>query len=218
MTGHAIIAKIQEIQDYPTFNEWSRGFCESITEQIERGRKLSDKQMDVLTKIFNENTEEEVQKIERWADDYALKYAERTAKLLANYYQTTPYYRDVVRDILDGKVPDRRSFLNMLNNQYARKVIEESQRPAKHNIGDYIVGNANCESKHLEAVDSARLSRHVYRDFRMRGGFIVGISSLIKSAAKGAKRYKVLPIGSTVSFWVEERHVKKAPKPKIPKS
>ncbi len=217
MTEHAIIKRIHEIQDYPTFNEWSRGFCESITEQIERGRKLSEKQMDVLTKIFNENTEEEVQKIERWADDYELKYID-TAGLLANYYQTTPYYRDVVDDIIGGKVPNRRSFFNMLNNKYAHKVIEEAQRPAKYSIGDYILGNAQCQSKHLEAVDSGRLSRHTYNDFRMRGGFIVGISSMIKSAARGAKRYKVLPIGSTVSFWVEERHVKKAPKPKIPKS
>tara|TARA_Y100001963_G_scaffold13190_1_gene16473 strand:+ start:621 stop:1142 length:522 start_codon:yes stop_codon:yes gene_type:complete len=173
--------------------------------------------MDVLTKIFNENTEEEVQKIERWADDYELKYID-TAGLLANYYQTTPYYRDVVDDIIGGKVPNRRSFFNMLNNKYAHKVIEEAQRPAKYSIGDYILGNAQCQSKHLEAVDSGRLSRHTYNDFRMRGGFIVGISSMIKSAARGAKRYKVLPIGSTVSFWVEERHVKKAPKPKIPKS
>ena len=215
MKEHAIIKKINQIVDYPTMTDWSRGFCESITDQIERGRKLSEKQMDVLTRIFNENTEEEVEKLRRWDDDYALKYGE-TAKLLANYYQTTPYYRDVVNDVLSGRTPQRHSFFKMVNNKYAHKVIEESQRPAKYSVGDYVVANAGCDSRKLEAVDSARLSHHVFNDFRYRGGFIVGISSMIKSHAKGAKRYKILPLGSTVTFWVEERYLKKAPKPKKP--
>lgn len=213
MKEHAIIQKINEISDYPTMNDWSRGFCESITDQISRGRKLSVKQMDVLTRIFNENTEEEVKKLEHWPDDYELKYRD-TAQLLANYYQTTTYYRDVVNDILGGKTPERHAFFKMLNNKYAHKVIEESHRPAKFAIGDYVYANASCDSHRLEAVDSARLSRVVFNDFRYRGGFIVGISSMIKSAAKGAKRYKILPLGSTVTFWVEERFLKKAPKPK----
>tara|TARA_R100001163_G_C4993278_1_gene145076 strand:+ start:82 stop:735 length:654 start_codon:yes stop_codon:yes gene_type:complete len=217
MTEHAIIEKINQIAGYPTMNDWSRDFCESITEQIEKGRKLSDKQMDVLTRIFNENTEEEVQKLERWSDDFELKYSS-VAALLANYYKTTPYYRDVVNDILGGKVPNRRSFFKMLNNKFAHKVIEEAERPAKFRINDYVLGNAKCSHDHLEAVDSGRLGRHIYNDFRLRGGFIVGISSMIKSHARGAKRYKILPLGSTVSFWVEERHIKKAPKPKKPTS
>jgi hypothetical protein len=215
ITEHAIIEKINQIVDYPTMNDWSRGFCESITDQIERGRKLSEKQMDVLTRIFNENTEEEVKRLENWPEDYELKYYE-TAKLLANYYQSTPYYRDVVSDIITGRTPQRHSFFKMLNNRYAHKVIEESQRPARFSVGDYVVANASCTIKNLEAVDSARLSHHVFSDFRYRGGFIIGISSMIKSAAKGSKRYKILPLGSTVTFWVEERHLKKAPKPKKP--
>jgi len=215
MTEHAIIEKINQIVDYPTMNDWSRGFCESITEQIERGRKLSEKQMDVLTRIFNENTEEEVKRLENWSEDYQLKYYD-IAMLLANYYQTTPYYKGVVNDVLGGRTPDRYSFFKMLNNKYAHKVIEESQRPAKYSVSDYVVANASCDSRKLEAVDSARLSHHVFNDFRLRGGFIVGVSSMIKSAAKGAKRYKILPLGSTVTFWVEERYLKKAPKPKKP--
>jgi len=217
MNNPAIIAKINEIQSYPTLTDWSRGFCESITVQIEKGSKLSAKQMEVLTKIFNENSEEEVSKLENWSSDYEIKYAQ-TGTILAGYYESTPYFRDVVSDIKSGKVPDRRSFLKMLDNKYAHKVIEESQRPAKYSIGDYMLGNAACSHQHLTAVDSGRLGRHIYNDFRQRGGFVVGISSLIKSAAKGAKRYKILPIGTTVSFWVEERHMKKAPKPKAPNS
>ena len=207
MTGQIIIAKINEIQDYPTLTDWSRGFCESITEQIEKGRSLSVKQMEVLTKIFNENTEEEVQKLANWPEEYELRYSQ-TGDLLAFYYQNTPYYRPAVSNILAGNTPERGVFFKMLDNKYAAKIVEESQKRAKYSIGDYVLGNAACQPTHLEAVDSGRLSRHAYNDFRQRGG------SMIKSAAKGAKRYKVLPVGSTVSFWVEERHIKKAPKPK----
>ena len=213
MTEHAIKARIKQIQDYPTFNDWSRGFCESIVDQIDRGRRLSEKQVEVLTRIFNENTEEEVKKLASWPQEYKNSWYDN-AEILAFYYGKTPYYQEVVRDIQNGLVPQRHQFHKMLNNKYALKVLTEAKKSSKFNLGDYVVGNAGCQTNHLFAADSGRLSHHVFKDFKRRGGFVIEISNLIQSAAKGAKRYKILPVGSTIAFWVEERRLKKAPKPK----
>ena len=213
MTGHAIINRINQIVDYPTMDDWSRGFCESVTDQINRGRKLSEKQMDVLTRIFDQNTEEAVQELSRWPDEYKNSWSQK-AEILAHYYSSTPYYSAVVSDILAGLTPKRHQFLNMVNNKYATKVLTEATKPPKFIIGDYVVGNAACGREHLIADDTKRLSDQVHADFRLRGGFVIEISNLVKSAAKGAKRYRILPVGSTIAFWVEERRLKKAPKPK----
>ena len=52
------------------------------------------------------------------------------------------------------------------------------------------------------------------RNFRVRGGIIIDVDDKIHSAAKGAKRYLVLPFGSAETYWVEERFLKKKPKVK----
>ena len=213
MPGPAIKTRIKQIQGYPTLNDWSRGFCESIVEQIDRGRHLSEKQIEVLTRIFNENTEDAVKALASWPDEYRNSWY-ANAEILAFYYNTTPYYGRVVNDILSGRVPQKNHFFKMLDNKYAIKVLTEAKKPSKFVIGDYIVANAACSRQDLSAADSGRLSTQVFNDFKRRGGFVIEISSLIVSAAKGAKRYKILPIGSTISFWVEERRLKKAPKPK----
>ena len=210
---HAIKTRINEIQDYPTLTDWSRGFCESITVQIEKGSRLSTEQMEVLTRIFKENSPEEIAKLNAWPQEYKATWAQ-TADILAYYYERTPYFRELVKDIQNEITPSRYSFMKMVGNPYAQKIIAESKKQPRFKVGDYMLGNASCQTQHLVPVDSGRLGTRVYKDFRTRGGFVVAITNYIVSAAKGSKRYKILPVGSTVTFWVEERHIKKAPKPK----
>ena len=93
MTIEMLIAKIQEIQTLPTFDDWSRGFCESIMDQMNHGRKLSEKQMQTLTNIFAQNIPEEVEKYNQWHTTYKQIWAEK-AMVLFYYYesQRVPYF------------------------------------------------------------------------------------------------------------------------------
>jgi hypothetical protein len=43
------------------------------------------------------------------------------------------------------------------------------------------------------------------RNFKTRGGVIIAIDDNIHSAAKGAKRYLVLPFGSANTYWAEDQ-------------
>ncbi len=47
-------------------------------------------------------------------------------------------------------------------------------------------------------------------NFKKRGGFVLEICDEIHSAAKGAKRYKLLPVGETNPVIVEERYLKRS--------
>jgi len=53
---------------------------------------------------------------------------------------------------------------------------------------------------------------NIIQNFKKRGGFVIETCKNIRCAAKGAKRYKLLPIGETISIIVEERFLKAAKK------
>tara|TARA_R100000805_G_C3536417_1_gene53144 strand:- start:370 stop:549 length:180 start_codon:yes stop_codon:yes gene_type:complete len=48
----------------------------------------------------------------------------------------------------------------------------------------------------------------VFKSFNDKGGFVLALHDTIYSAANGAKTYKILPIGATIPFIVEERFIK----------
>ena len=56
----------------------------------------------------------------------------------------------------------------------------------------------------------------IIQTFKKRGGFVLRVEEDILNAVKGAKRYKLLPVGETTPVIVEERYLKKAPKRKQP--
>ena len=62
--------------------------------------------------------------------------------------------------------------------------------------------------------NTGHVSGNEKRNFKARGGIIIDVDDKIHSAAKGAKRYLVLPFGSTETYWVEERFLKKKAKVK----
>jgi hypothetical protein len=168
---------------------WDRSFLESILEQIARGRKLSEKQVTTVSKVLLRNGESAQAIHDEWESVYYTEYATE-AMWLADYYSHTGYFRELSRDILAGEVPDMRAYTKMSSNKYAQKIIET------HNTEE----------------DTTRLPWPMVNDtlskFNARGGFIMEVTDIVRSAAKGAKTYKILPIGATNPIFVEERYIK----------
>ena len=93
-------------------------------------------------------------------------------------------------------------------------IRDRSQHSAtpKFKVGDYLQPRANFSTyKNVELpVDMTWTDQNkVIIDLINRGGFVIEVCEGIRSAAKGAKRYKLLPIGATIPFIVEERHLKR---------
>jgi len=189
---------------------WDRGFLESVLQQVNKGKTLSVKQKNTLTKVLERNDETSQILHDNWATDYESNYKTQ-AKILAQYHKLQPYYREMAKDILEDHTPDRARFMRMFNNKYSKKVIAEYNKQPKYSTGDFVsprasfVGYKNAEAESSLAHPAVRKS---VERFTKVGGFILEIKNEIYSHAKGAKRYRILPIGETIPLIVEERFIK----------
>ena len=222
LTDQQIYDRLGKIKGLPTCSQWAAGFADSIREQMDKGRTLSDRQKAVCFKILKENNKEAQKSLANWETEYNMHHKKKATQL-AIYYraQTGGYYGDVVKDILDSKVPVRGKYLKMRNNKYAKKVLAELERKPRFGQDDHIIPNSkfmdgySFNSSMMQAVSGeAYVESNEKHNFKARGGIIIGIDDKIVSAAKGSKRYIVLPFGSIKTYFVEERFLKIKPKVK----
>jgi len=221
LTDQQIFDRLGAIKGLPTCSQWAAGFADSIRDQISKGRTLSDRQKATCNKILKENSKEAQAQLANWASEYKMHH-KREANQLATYYkhQSGGYFGDLVRTILADEVPARGKYLKMRNNKFAKKVLAEIERKPRFSTDDHIIPNSKFVV--FSAVKPAMTSRdgkswvtsEEKSNFKSRGGIIIGIDDKIVSAAKGAKRYLVLPFGSVETYYVEERYLKKKPKAK----
>ena len=203
-------AEIEQALSRSVCGGWDRGFLESVLEQVDKGKTLSVKQKDTLAKVLKRNDETSQILHDNWASEYNETFKTH-AKVLAEYHQLQPYYREMAKDILNDHTPERKKFLRMFNNKYSKKVITEYEKQPKYPKGDFVsprasfVGFKNAEAESSIAYPAVRKS---IERFTSVGGFIIEIKDVIYSHAKGAKRYRILPIGETIPLIVEERFIK----------
>ena len=222
LTDQQIFDRLGAIKGLPTCSQWAAGFADSIRDQIKRGRTLSERQKATCHKILKENSKEANRELANWAAEYKMHHKKK-AKQIATYYsvQSGGYFRDLVRIILADEVPPRGKYLKMRNNKYAKKVLAEIERKPRFSTDDHVIPNSKFQDGYSFSVAmmSSRdgkgyVSGSEKSNFKARGGVIIDIDDKIRSAAKGAKRYLVLPFGSAETYWVEERFLKKKPKVK----
>ena len=222
LTDQQIFDRLGAIKGLPTCTQWAEGFADSIREQITKGRRLSDRQKVVCHKIIKENSKEANRELANWATEYNTHHKKK-AKQIATYYsaQSGGYFRDLVKTILADEVPPRGKYLKMRNNKYAKKVLAEIERKPRFSTEDHIEPNSKFQTGYSfkHPMMSGRngdtyVSGDEKSNFKARGGIIIDVDDKIHSAAKGAKRYLVLPFGSANTYWVEERFLKKKAKVK----
>ncbi len=205
--------EIKEALSRSVCGGWDRGFLESILEQIAKGRTLSVKQIGTVTKVLLRNGEDAQSVHNEWENVYRNDH-EREATWLAKYYLTSGYFRELSRDILSGEVPDMRAYTKMSGNKYAQKIIETHNAASKYDAGSLVAARASFDGSkaYFDREDTTRLPWPMVNDtlskFKARGGFIMEVTDIVRSAAKGAKTYKILPIGATNPIFVEERYIK----------
>ena len=209
-----LVTQIEASLALPVCNGWDRGFLESILEQVSKGRQLSDKQYEMIGKVLDRNTPEQQKIHESWQQVYREEYIEK-ALVLARYYERQSYYREMARTILSNEVPERTRFMRMIDNKYAKKVLAEYEAAPKYELGSLVTGRSTFD-QYVVDYGTPKGQRELpwphrktcVENFLRRGALIIEVDNKIFSAAKGAKRYKVLPIGSPTPFFVEERFIK----------
>lgn len=189
---------------------WDRTFLESILEQLSKGRQLSIKQKEALGKVLARNTAEDQKIHQGWKIDYEREY-KVDGLVLAAYHSRLPYYRPMAHDILTNEIPNRTRFLKMYNNKYSKKVLAEHAKTPRYAVSEHIVPRTNFNIfKHVEVISNIQWSSQqtIIEKFKKRGGFVMKVEREVYSHAKGAKRYKILPVGEINPIIVEERFLK----------
>ena len=214
MTPEEIKTALSAVQTSPIASEWAKGFSVSIIEQINKGRKLSEKQMFHVNKIIADNSESAQIEAEKWMTTYQEKY-QADAEYLAGYYTTTNYFRSIVDAIKAGRTPPRRAFLKMYGNKYAKKILAEREKPPRFDARTHVVGNSKFRTDKVvratvPSVQSWKILNESKVLFSKHGGFIVRVENRVVSAAKGNKIYSILPVSGKSIIHIEERFLKKA--------
>ena len=205
--GAAMLERLNAVCERTEPKSWGRGFVNSLQGQIMAGRELSEKQIKTLEKIEAENSDEAIKARDTWKLDYRYENDpawpgrhSMVAEVAARYYKAAGYFQGLVHSILndDGFVPTIEQYNKITKNKYAVKVLTAHFADPKFAPGSLVQFGATAPS--------------ALRRIKVPCVVISSNGGPITSAAKGAKVYSVLPMGSAKTLLCEERHLKKARK------
>ena len=189
-------------------SSYANGYSESLINQVKADRRLSERQMEILRKIEGEHDDEAMSDRAKWVESYKNDPALRDdAIAAAHYYMTAGYFRTTAGAILneDTFIPTQSQYNKMVKNKYAQKVITAHNDKPKYEKGQLVTFRAGCPSAQRRCGDG-------YLKPSTPMMVISANAGPVTSAARGAKKYKLLPVGKAVTLIVEERHIMKARK------
>jgi hypothetical protein len=183
---------------------WDYGFLESLQEQLTTRGSLSPRQQEILQQVEGRYSDEALKSragwAESWTEDQNTKF-----NIALQYYRKTGYYGNIVYKYLTtagerctGTTPSEKEYNKLVLNKYAAGVIRNIQSESKFPVGGSAVFRGGARSNKGKPCV---ILQH-------------GSIEHIASHAKGAKPIQVLPIGSALPVWTEERWLKKAKKKK----
>ena len=174
--------------------------------QVSADRRLSERQLQILKKIEAEHDDAAMAERQKWVESYKNDPTLRAdAIVVANYYLSTGYFRDTAKMVTEDEsfIPTYSQYNKMVKNKYAQKVLASHNAPAKYPAGSLVTFRASAPSG-VRYLDGAYLKRAVTLMV------IETDAAPVTSAARGAKIYKLLPVGKATTVMVEERHIMKA--------
>jgi len=198
-----LVDKIDKLLQAISLDQWSKGFLESVRAQAQKNGKLSEKQLDILNRIEDENSQETQNKHKQWVESYKGSEKEEIAKICANFYATDgQYYQRLAYMVLEDEdfVPSEREWKKLCENKYAQRVIKATFDEPLYKEGSLVSTRSSAPWKVKNAS-----SNNIFMVLKANAKPVV-------TACKGAKVYKIVPVGSLDSFLLEERHIKKIKK------
>ena len=199
-----MIARLGDLAARLQAASWAGEFVKSLTDQIKTGRSLSPRQVQILTKIESENSAEQLAASQAFASDYVANAdgMRDKALIVARYYEHTGYFGNLVTNLDEDPayVPSEKQYRKMVENKYAQKVLACHHAAPKYAVGSFVALRSGASWADRQATGNKPCV------------VIQTNAAPITSAARGAKKYKVLPIGSAKPVIVEERHLKIARK------
>jgi hypothetical protein len=196
VSSDKVRSQVVALKESEQLTQWEAGFTESLLQWYDKRGSITKKQHDTFQKVLSRYTDEAKEERASWAERYD-KHKRTNAELMSHYYlNNPPYFASLARDILkeEGFVPTEKQYKGMCENKYAQKVIALARQTPRFEVGQMVAFRSIPTNGHHE------------------GKLAIVLEHLpeVYSAAKDAKRLKVLLIGETVPTETEERWLKKA--------
>jgi len=194
-----VLERIEQlISRVPENGGWDRGFVESVKEQVENGRTLSPRQLEIVGKIEGRFSDAALSQRETWDADWNAD-KQRRFNIAVKYYGRTGYYQNIVQRAWGEEkfVPSQKEYQAMVCNKYATAVIENAIATAKYPLGSLV---------------QFRKAARVRSPMRGKLAVVVEHGETVKTHANGGKPYGVVLIGDSNIIQCEERDLKNAPK------
>ena len=199
-----MIARLSGVAARLQPKSWACEFVESLTGQLKTGRSLSPRQLQILTKIEGENSTEAIAANQTFASDYAANAdgMRDKALIVARYYECTGYFGNLVKSLAEDSeyIPSEKQYRKMVENKYAQKVLECHYSAPKYAVGSFVALRSSAGWPERQGTGNKPCV------------VIQTNAGAVTSAARGAKKYKVLPVGAAKPVIIEERHLKIARK------
>ena len=180
LKGNPEAQTIVQLLEREDVADGDKRFLTSLKGAIARWGKLTDRQFAALERIAERYSEEGKKRTAEWSTIYADRRPEAIAA--ANYYAANPpYYGDLAERILTEPdfIPTEKQFNAITQNKYAQKVIKATFSEPLFAAGAMVEGRASAH-------------------YRLRGkkAFVLKVNhGHVTNAAKGTKKYLVLPVG-----------------------
>ena len=179
--------------------DWERDFLSSLRESAKKWGRLTTKQHDIYQRIERKTDPAHQKAVSDWRASFTSKMHEATV-FAANYYKANPpYFSDAATRILNDSnyVPSEKLYRKMVENKYVQRAMQHAQSAPLYTVGSMVT-----------VRDSTSVSGYL-RAYRGQPVLVLEAQQNITSATKGARKYKVLPIGGDKPIETEERYLKK---------
>ena len=186
---------------------WDRDFTRSVQQQLRRGRRLSERQTQILTDIKSKYTDECMAARDQWIATWDESKTE-TYKIAMEYYGHSGYYGKLVSAWKADPtlVPSMDNYKRVTDNKFIRKVLAGWHAEPKFSVGSMVSMGA-CATRASRLASLTGLA------------VVVATNAAIPTrAAKGCKVYKVLPVGAAKTILCDERELKAHRTPKKKKT
>jgi hypothetical protein len=182
-----------------TLTDWERNFLGSLLDSAKKWGRLTAKQHEVYQRIERKSDPKHIKAVNDWRENFTDEMREALV-FAANYYKANPpYFGDAATRILNDSsyIPSEKLYRKMVLNKYVQRAMQHAKSGPLYEVGSMVT------------VRDSQTVSGALRTYRGQPVLVLEAQQDVTSATKGARKYKVLPVGGDKPIETEERYLKK---------
>jgi hypothetical protein len=151
ITSNDIPEKLDKLKNVSALNTYEKSLVESLSDFYKGKGYITDRQYAVLNKVHEQYSEEKLNEMDVWRDNFTQEMREEF-DIACSYYDKTGYFSNIVSEWRRDKqyIPPKNQYEKICHNTYAKRVIENRKTPAKFNNGDLVSARSTVNASSVK--------------------------------------------------------------------